>query len=154
MAHMVHKVHLSFIGGNMKNKFNFNDKDDFRRLEHLTYDGNLDYSDFPPPEYKYFSELRKIYHAFKFEGLSQEIAERQKKSLLIDYRRYLENFTHAVRTYGNYQDNIRQSEMLMTKIQKSHDIHEIAETAVRAVGLMTHDETFSKTNLAKLEALR
>lgn len=138
----------------MKNKFNFNDKDDFHRLERLTYDGTLDYSDFPPPEYKYFAELRKIYHAFKFEGLSQEIAERQKKSLLIDYRRYLENFTQAVRTYGNYQDNIRQSEMLMTRIQKSHDIHEIAETAVRAVGLMTHDETFIKTNLAKLEALK
>lgn len=138
----------------MKIKTDFNNPEDFRRLERLTYDGTLDYSDFPPPEYKYFSELRKIYHAFKFEGLSQEVAERQKKSLLIDYRRYLENFTQAVRTYGNYQDNIRQSEMLMTKIQKSHDIHEIAETAVRAVGLMTHDETFSKTNLAKLEALR
>lgn len=138
----------------MKIKTDFNNPEDFRRLERLTYDGTLDYSDFPPPEYKYFSELRKIYHAFKFEGLSQEIAERQKKSLLIDYRRYLENFTHAVRTYGNYQDNIRQSEMLMTRIQKSHDIHEIAETAVRAVGLMTHDEVFIRTNLAKLEALR
>lgn len=138
----------------MKIKTDFNNPEDFRRLERLTYDGTLDYSDFPPPEYKYFSELRKIYHAFKFEGLSQEIAERQKKSLLIDYRRYLENFTQAVRTYGNYQDNIRQSEMLMTRIQKSHDIHEIAETAVRAVGLMTHDEVFIRTNLAKLEALR
>lgn len=138
----------------MKIKTDFKNPEDFRRLERLTYDGTLDYSDFPPPEYKYFSELRKIYHAFKFEGLSQEIAERQKKSLLIDYRRYLENFTQAVRTYGNYQDNIRQSEMLMTRIQKSHDIHEIAETAVRAVGLMTHDEVFIRTNLAKLEALR
>lgn len=138
----------------MKIKTDFKNPEDFCRLERLTYDGTLDYSDFPPPEYKYFSELRKIYHAFKFEGLSQEIAERQKKSLLIDYRRYLENFTQAVRTYGNYQDNIRQSEMLMTRIQKSHDIHEIAETAVRAVGLMTHDEVFIRTNLAKLEALR
>lgn len=138
----------------MKIKTDFNNPEDFRRLERLTYDGTLDYSDFPPPEYKYFSELRKIYHAFKFDGLSKEQAECQKKSLLIDYRRYLENFTQAVRTYGNYQDNIRQSEMLMTRIQKSHDIHEIAETAVRAVGLMTHDEVFIRTNLAKLEALR
>lgn len=138
----------------MKIKTDFSNPEDFRRLERLTYDGTLDYSDFPPPEYKYFSELRKIYYAFKFEGLSQEVAERQKKSLLIDYRRYLENFTHAVRTYGNYQDNIRQSEMLMTRIQKSQDIHEIAETAIQAVGLMTHDEVFIKTNLAKLEALK
>lgn len=137
----------------MKNKFNFNDKDDFLRLERLTYDGTLDYSDFPPPEYKYFSELRKIYHAFKFDGLSQESAERMKKSLVIEYRKYLENFTDAVQTYRNYQKNIRQSEMLKTDIQKSHDIHEIAETAVRAVGLMTHDESFIKTNLEKLGTL-
>lgn len=138
----------------MKIKTDFNNPEDFRRLERLTYDGNLDYSNFPPPEYKYFSELRKIYHAFKFEGLSQEVAEHQKKSLLIDYRRYLGNFDYCRSVWGKYQDNIKISEMLMTKIQKSHDIHEIAETAVRAVGLMTHDETFIKTNLAKLEVLR
>lgn len=138
----------------MKIKTDFNNPEDFRRLERLTYDVTLDYSDFPPPEYKYFAELRKIYHAFKFEGLSQEVAERQKKSLLIEYRRYLENFDYCRSVWGKYQDNIKISEMLMTKIQKSHDIHEIAETAVRAVGLMTHDETFIKTNLAKLEALK
>lgn len=138
----------------MKIKTDFNNPEDFRRLERLTYDGTLDYSDFPPPEYKYFSELRKIYHAFKFEGLSQEVAERQKKSLLIDYRRYLENFTHAVRTYGNYQDNIKQSEMLKTHIEKSNDLYDIAVTAIQVISLMTHDGTFSKTNLAKLEALK
>lgn len=138
----------------MKNKFDFNNLEDFRRLERLTYDGTLDYSDFPPPEYRYFSELRKVYHAFKFEGLSQEDAQRQKKSLFIDYHKYLENFSNAVHTYKSYQDNIRVSEMLKTEIQKSYDIYDIAVTAVQAVGLMTHDESFIKTNLAKLEALR
>lgn len=138
----------------MKIKIDFNNPEDFRRLERLTYDGSLDYSDFPPPEYKYFAELRKIYQAFKFEGLSQEEAERQKRALLIDYRKYLETFGNARRTYADWQDNIRVSEMLKTDIQKSHDIHDIAVTAVRAVGLMTHDESFIKTNLTKLEALK
>ena len=135
-------------------KIDFKNSDDFRRLERLTYDGTLDCTGFPPPEYKYFSELRKIYHAFKFDGLSKEQAECQKKSLLIEYRRYLENFDYCRSVWGKYQDNIKISEMLMTKIQKSHDIHEIAETAVRAVGLMTHDESFIKNNLKKLEALK
>ena len=138
----------------MKNKFDFSNPEDFCRAERLTYDGTLDYSDFSPPEYKYFSELRKIYHAFKFEGLSQEEAERQKKSLLIDCRKYLENFNYCRSVWKKYQENIRVSEMLKTKIQKSHDIREIAETAVRAVGLMTNDESFIKTNLEKLEALK
>lgn len=138
----------------MKIKTDFNNPEDFRRLERLTYDGTLDYSDFPPPEYRYFSELRKIYHAFKFEGLSQEVAERQKKSLLIEYRRYLENFDYCRSVWKKYQDNIKVSEMLKTEIQKSHDIHDIAVTAVQAIGLMTHDESFIKTNTAKLEALK
>ena len=138
----------------MKNEFDFKNPEDFRRAERLTYDGTLNYSNFPAPEYKYFSELRKVYQAFKFEGLSQEDAECQKKSLLIDYHKYLENFDYCRSVWGKYQDNIRVSEMLMTKIEKSHDIQEIAETAVRVVGLMTHDESFIKTNLAKLEALK
>ena len=138
----------------MKNKFDFKNPEDFRRAERLTYDGTLDYSDFSPPEYKYFSELRKIYHAFKFEGLSQEDAEHQKKALLIDYRKYLENFDYCASVWGKYQDNIKISEMLKTDIQKSHDIYDIAVTAVRAVGLMTHDASFIKTNTAKLEALK
>ncbi len=126
----------------------------FRRLERLAYDGTLDCSDFPPPEYKYFSELRKVYQAFKFEGMSQEDAQRLKKSLLMDYSSYLETFDNARRTYADWQNNIRTSEMLMTHIQKSHDVHDIAVTAVKIIGLMTHDETFVKTNTQKLEALK
>lgn len=135
----------------MKIKTDFNNPEDFRRLERLTYDGNLDYSDFPPPEYKYFSELRKIYHAFKFEGLSQEIAERQKKALFIDYQRYIETFDNARQTYADWQDNIKIAEMLMTKIQKSYDICEIASTAILIIGKLTHDSVFINTNLKKLE---
>ena len=138
----------------MKNKFDFNNPEDFRRAESLTYDGTLDYSDFSPPEYKYFSELRKVYHAFKFDGLSQENAERQKKALIIEYHKYLENFDYCHSVWKKYQDNIRVSEILKTDIQKSHDTYDIAVTAVRAVGLMTHDESFIKINLAKLEALK
>lgn len=138
----------------MKNKFDFKNAEDFRRAERLSYDGTLDCTDFPPPEYKYFSELRKVYYAYKFEGLSQEEAERRKKSLLIDYRKYSGNFDYCRSVWKNYQENIKVSEMLKTDIQKSHDVHDIAVTAVKAIGLMTHDETFIKTNTAKLEALR
>ncbi|MDE5558924.1 MAG: hypothetical protein K2J32_14760, partial [Ruminococcus sp.] len=68
--------------------------------------------------------------------------------------KYLENFDYCRSVWKKYQDNIRVSEMLKTEIQKSHDIYDIAVTAVRAVGLMTHDESFIKTNTAKLEALK
>lgn len=138
----------------MKMKIDFKNPEDFRRLERLTYDGTLDYSEFPPSEYKYFSELRKIYHAFKFEGLSQQLAERQKKALLIEYQRYLETVENARKTYADWQGNIKVSEMLMTKIQKSHDINEIASTAIQIIGKLTHDDVFINTNLKKLEVCK
>lgn len=138
----------------MKDKFDFNKQEDFRRAERLAYNDMLDCTDFPPPEYKYFSELQKVYQAFKFDGLSKEDAERQKKSLLIDYQKYLENFTYCKSVWGKYQDNIKISEMLMTKIQKSYNMREIAETAIRVISLMTSNEVFLKTNLEKLEALK
>ncbi|MDE5584692.1 MAG: hypothetical protein K2J08_13465 [Ruminococcus sp.] len=138
----------------MKNKFDFNNPEDFRCAERLTYDGTLDVSDFPSPEYRYFAELRKIYHAFKFEELTKANAEKRKSILLRRYREDSEEHRYRLEVCRQYQDNIRTAGMLMTDIQKSHDIREIAETAVRAIGLMTGDETFIKTNLAKLEALR
>ncbi|MCM1506975.1 MAG: hypothetical protein NC177_07555 [Ruminococcus flavefaciens] len=138
----------------MKNKFDFKNPEDFRRAEHLSYDGTLDVSDFPPAEYKYFGELCKVYHAFKSEELTKSDAEKQKAVLLRRYRENLKEHEDRLEVYRCYQQNIRTAEMLMTEIQKSHDVHDIAVTAVKAVGLMTHDETFIKTNTAKLEALR
>lgn len=66
----------------MKIILNFKDGNTFHRLERQAYDGTVDVSDFPPAEYKYFSELRKIYYAFKFEGLAKSDAEKQKAVLL------------------------------------------------------------------------
>lgn len=135
----------------MKIKIDFKNSEDFRRLERLTYDGTLDYSEFPPAEYKYFSELRKIYYAFKFEGLSQETAERQKKALYLDYQRNIKVFDNARQTYADWQGNIKTAEMLMTEIQKSYDAKQIAVSAIKIIGLFTCDEVFIKTNLAKFE---
>lgn len=137
----------------MKIILNFKDKDTFSKLERQTYDGTLDVSDFPPAEYKYFSELRRIYYAFKFEGLAKADAEKQKAVLYRHYCEDLQEYEDRLTVYHNYQNNIKISEMLKTKIQKSRDIRDIALTAVQIVGLLTHDECFIKTNSAKLEEL-
>lgn len=134
----------------MKIILNFKDTDTFHKLERQAYDGTLDVSDFPPAEYKYFSELRKIYYAFKFEGLSKEDASRQKSIMLRHYHEDLQEHEDRLAVYRNYQNNIRISEMLKTEIQKSYDIHDIAVTAIQIIGLLTNDECFIKTNSAKL----
>ena len=45
--------------GNMK-KYDFKNPQVFTQLEDKAIDGQLDYSDFPSPEYKYFSRLSRV----------------------------------------------------------------------------------------------
>ena len=40
-------------------RYNFNDESEFLKLERMAYDNVLDYTDFPPAEYKYFDKLSK-----------------------------------------------------------------------------------------------
>jgi len=134
----------------MKIVLNFKDKDIFHKLERQAYDGTLDVSDFPPAEYKYFSELRKIYYAFKFEGLAKTDAEKQKAVLIRHYRKDLQEHENRLEVYCRYQENIRQSEMICTAIQKSHDITEIALLACKAISLMTDEPTFAKLQERKI----
>lgn len=135
----------------MKIVLNFKDKDTFRRLERQAYDSTIDVSDFPPAEYKYFSELRRIYYAFKFEGLAKSDAEKQKAVLLRNYREDLQEHDDRLAVYRHYQGNIRQSEMICTAIQKSHDVTEIALLACKAISLMTDEPTFAKLQERKIK---
>lgn len=134
----------------MKIILNFKDTETFRRLERQAYDGTLDVTDFPPAEYKYFSELRKIYYAFKFEGLDKSDAEKQKAVLFRKYQEDLQEHENRLEVYRRYQENIRHSEMLCTAIQKSHDITEIALLACKAISLMTGEPTFAKLQERKI----
>ncbi|MDE5583293.1 MAG: hypothetical protein K2J08_06290 [Ruminococcus sp.] len=134
----------------MKTILNFKDRDTFHRLERQAYDGTIDVSDFPPAEYKYFSELRKLYYAFKFDDLAKSDAEKQKTVLFAHYREDLQEHENRFEVYRRYQENIRQSEMLCTAIQKSHNITEIALLACKAISLMTGEPTFAKLQERKI----
>ena len=110
----------------MKTILNFKNPDEFKQLEHQTYNGTLDVSDFPPAEYLYFSELRKIYYAFKFEGLSKEEASRKKQILLRRYHEAVSEHEKYCEVFREYQENIIKSEMLRTAIrnqQTSKKLH-------------------------------
>lgn len=134
----------------MKIILDFKNEDTFHRLERQAYDGTIDISDFPPAEYKYFSELRKIYYAFKFDGLAKSDAEKQKAVLLRHYREDLQEHENRLEVYRRYQENIRQSEILCTAIQKSHDVTEIALLACKTISLMTGEPTFAKLQERKI----
>lgn len=126
----------------MKTILNFKDADTFRKLERQAYDGTIDISSFPPAEYRYFSELRKLYYAFKFEGLSKDDAARKKAILHHQYMEALSEHEHLLEMYGYYQDNIRKAGMNISAIEKSHDVTEIALLACETLGIMMGENTF------------
>ena len=138
----------------MKTQINFNDSDTRKRLERQAYDGTIDVTDFPPAEYMYFSELRKIYYDFKFEGLSKEDAEKRKRMLLKHYNDAVAERETFRRGYREYQDNIRKAGGLIAQIHKSQNIREIARLACTAIGLMQGDPAFAQLIEKKLEGLQ
>ena len=133
---------------------NFKNPDEFKHLERQAYNGTLDVSDFPPAEYMYFSELRKIYYAFKFEGLSKEEASRKKNILLRRYHEAVSEHEKYCEVYKEYQGNILRAGTLISEINKAKSIHEIAVLACTAIGLMQGERTFADRMKHKMEDMQ
>lgn len=126
----------------MKTILNFKDEGTFQRLERQAYDGTIDVTKFPPAEYKYFSELKKIYYAFKFEGLSREDAFRRKQILLRKYSEAISEHDRRTAVYAQFQENIRKAGENISRIEKSHDVTEVALLACETLGLMMGENSF------------
>ena len=134
----------------MKIILNFKNTDTFRKLERQAYDGTVDVSHFPPAEYKYFSELKKLYYAFKFEGLPKEEASRKKRILLKKYREDISEHERSLDVYKQYQNNIRIAELNLSKIEKSHNVSEIALLACESLGAVMGEESFYNRQKQKI----
>lgn len=126
----------------MKIILNFKNKVTFQRLERQAYDGTIDVTKFPPAEYKYFSELQKIYYAFKFEGLSREDASHRKQILFRKYSEDISEHDRCIAVYAQFQENIRKAGENISRIEKSHDVTEVALLACETLGLMMGENSF------------
>lgn len=126
----------------MKIILNFKNKGTFQGLERQAYDGTIDVTKFPPAEYKYFSELQKIYYAFKFEGLSREDASHRKQILFRKYSEDISEHDRCIAVYAQFQENIRKAGENISRIEKSHDVTEVALLACETLGLMMGENSF------------
>ena len=107
-------------------EYDFNNEADFRKLEKQAYDGVISIQNFPPAAYRYFDKLRSIYRAYKFDGLNQTDAKKMKSEAYSEYLEAKSAYEEWRSVYAEYQDNIRQTCTIITKIEKSHDVREIA----------------------------
>lgn len=65
--------------------YHFKDKKVFARLEDMAIDGQLNYNDFPPAEYKYFSQLAKLGWLNRHKGWSPELCEMKQQEHRKEY---------------------------------------------------------------------
>lgn len=109
-------------------------------------------SKLPPAEYKYFSELYWLYVKLGKGDLSKEdgiTAERKLKAAYQD-----ERLTEKVyRTFiGEWNENIRVSEMQRSELCKAEDKDEALNIALEIISKMTGDTAMLKTVKDKLLA--
>lgn len=90
----------------------------------------------------YYNKLREIYRNFKTGVLTKEKAESQKNKLQTEYFDFISNQLECINVYIDRQENIKKSSELVTKIEKSENIEEIADLSIQAIALMTGDKSF------------
>lgn len=133
-----------------KPEFDFDNPADFKKLEQMAYDMTIDIDEFPPAAYRYFDKLRNLYARYKYDNLLKESAEIEKKKLFTEYQREFKSGQRFREVYKTYQDNIRKAGTLLSDIEKSDNIADIAIKACRVIGLMTGDESFEKRQESKI----
>ena len=67
-------------------KYNFKDKLEFEQLENLAIDGQLDYNNFKPAEYQYFSRISQLGYFNRHKGWSKELCEIKQAEYRKEYQ--------------------------------------------------------------------
>lgn len=124
--------------------------DTWAAMERQAYEGTVDLKPLPPPAYKYFAELTAVYHAFRFEGLPQDEAQRRKALLLKEYHRNVADLHRAREVFAAYQANVKQSELLRTEIEKAADAVTIAGIACEIIEALTGETGFADRQKRKI----
>ena len=128
-------------------RINFNDNDQFARLERLAYSGTLDYTDFPAAEYKYFDKLSELGRSHRAGCLPKDICKEYKEAYLNEYFADRNNLQRNLWAMKKYQDNIRKSDELRCMIDKTESNIEKLGLALKLVELLTGEDGFAERNL-------
>ena len=94
------------------------------------------------PNTSIFLSCKKIYYAFKFEGLSREDASHRKQILFRKYSEDISEHDRCIAVYAQFQENIRKAGENISRIEKSHDVTEVALLACETLGLMMGENSF------------
>ena len=101
------------------------------------------------PEMCFYTTLRALYSNYRKGYITRENAKAEKQMILAECRKYESGYLNWRKVYKAYQENIRKAGTLMSEIEKSEDIIQIADKACQVIGLMTGDEHFAERQRKK-----
>lgn len=123
-------------------KYNFNDSQEFARLEDKAIDGQLDYNDFPPAEYKYFSKLARLGYNNRHKGWDIKICLEWQEKFKADYLAERDDYDRYYLLSKHIQDNIMRSANLVRQMYKSDSREEIISLALKTIECLTNENGF------------
>lgn len=133
------------------------DADYFKELkakcwEAASKDKEISFAELPCAQYKYFSELYWLYNDLAHDKISKEEAEKRDRANYAEFCEHVDEADYFVHSRIIYHDNIKRAGTLLSEIEKTKNVTDIAIKACEALGCMTGDENFIKRIKAKLEA--
>lgn len=111
----------------------------------------------PLPDYPTIVEmclhtaLRALYQQYRNGSLEKEQAKTEKNKIISKYNLYESERINMLEVYKYHQENIRKASTLLSDIEKSENINDIAVKACEVIGCMTGDKGFLKRQEVKIK---
>ena len=110
MPETLHTLHRRTM--NRKELLQFKDDALFAQLEDQAIDGQLDYDDYQPEEYRYFSKLSKLGYSNRHKGWTKDVCELKQEEYRKEYRQACEVRDERVSHMKRLQENLIRSALL------------------------------------------
>ncbi len=119
MPETLHTLHRRTM--NRKELLQFKDEALFAQLEDQAINGQLDYDDYPPEEYRYFSKLSKLGYNNRHKGWTKDVCELKQEEYRKEYRQACAVRDERVSHMKRLQNNLIVAAELSKKLNQARD---------------------------------
>jgi len=135
-------------------KIDFTDLSVFEKLEDEAIDGVLNYEDFPPEEYKYFSKLAKLGYCNRNKGWDIDICLKKQEEYRTDYSEEKAYANRFVAMFKRYNDNNIKVQELETKMYKAESEDDMLCFAIKIIEKLLDENGFEERMTKKINFFR
>lgn len=96
-----------------------------------------------------YQAFANLYNRLNLKKIVRDQAKTEKKRILKTYAETKSEYERYRSANKEYQENIRKAGTLLSDIEKTQDIREIALKSCECIGIMTDDANFLKRQMKK-----